>query len=269
MPICPGCGHDRPIKAKGLCNACYTYQKRYGKLDRERQSRGMCTVPGCDKQAHGRGLCHMHLKRLRVSGSLEDPRADNINLMTNQKLYAQWTSYQRVDAYPIVPEWKDSFPNFMAAVGERPSLKHRLFRLDKSRPMGPDNFEWRERLVTRSPDETDAEYNKRHQQARRVANGTGLWENDLQRNYGIGLRDLRAMAEAQDHKCAICGQPETVQKNGVVKHLAVDHDHKPGGKVRELLCQSCNQMLGFAKDNPDLLNKAIAYLAKHGIAVSA
>lgn len=268
MPICPGCQQERPIKAKGLCNACYTYQKRYGKLDRERQPRGMCTVAGCDKKAHGRGMCDMHLKRLKVSGSLDDPRADNINLMTNQKLYAQWASYQREGAYPIVLEWKSSFPTFMEAVGERPSSRHRLFRLDKGRPMGPGNFEWRERLVTRDPNETDSEYMARHRQARRVAGGSSLWESDLQRNYGIGVQDLKAMANIQEHKCDICGEAERVLKNGVVKHLAVDHDHTTG-KVRALLCQSCNQMLGFAKDDPNLLKKAIAYLAKHGIKLTS
>lgn len=268
MPLCPGCQQERPIKAKGLCNACYVYQKRYGKLDRERQPRGMCTVAGCDKKAHGRGMCDMHLKRLKVSGSLDDPRADNINLMTNQRLYTQWASYQREGAYPIVPEWKVSFPAFMEGVGERPSLKHRLHRLNKNLPMGPGNFVWRERMVTRDPNETDDEYNARHQQARRTVYGHGRWENDLQRNYGISLQDVLAMAEAQDHKCAICGERETVMKNGIVKHLAVDHDHTTG-KVRALLCQSCNQMLGFAKDDPDLLKRAIAYLAKHGIKLTA
>ena len=270
MTICPGCQLERPIKAKGLCNACYVQLKRRGTLTRERQPRGMCTVPGCDKKAHGRGLCHMHLKRQRVSGSFDDPRADNINLMTNQKLYVQWTSYQRKDAYPIVPEWKNSFPAFMEAVGERPSFKHRLYRVDKNLPLGPNNFEWRTPLVQRSNDETLEEYSARHKYARRGATGSALWDNDLRGKYGadFGVKELHAMAEAQGYKCAICERPETEIRNGLVKHLAVDHDHATG-KVRALLCAACNTGLGKFKDDPDVLKKAIAYLAKHGKLLAA
>lgn len=268
--ICAGCQQEKPIKSKGFCRACYQQWKRTGSTERQRMPRGMCTVPGCDKPAHGRGLCEMHIKRMKVSGSFDDPRADNINLRTNQKLYAQWQAYHRPDGYPIVPEWKDDFFAFMDGVGERPSFDHRLYRINKNLPMGPVNFEWRRKLVTRSPDETGAEYDARHRKARRGDNGSGMWDSDLRRNYGpdFGLRELRAMAEMQGHKCALCGEPEKEQRNGMTRHLAVDHDHVTG-KVRQLLCQHCNKGLGLFKDDPNLLIKAIAYLAKHGINLAA
>lgn len=259
---CVGCQQEKPIKAKGFCRACYQQWKRTGSTVRERMPRGMCTVPGCDKPAHGRGVCDMHIKRMKVSGSYDDPRADNVNLRTNQAAYTQWMTYRRGDGYPIVQEWFDDFFVFFAAVGERPSSRHRLTRLDKGKPMGPGNFEWREKHITRSNDETPEEYQKRFQKARRINTGSGLWENDLRRKYGIGLNDLRAMAEAQGHKCAICGNPETEMRNGVTRHLAVDHDHATG-KIRDLLCQSCNTGLGKFKDDTEILAKAIAYLIKH------
>lgn len=264
MPICLGCQQEKPIKARGYCRACYQQWKRTGSTSRERQPRGMCTVEGCTKKAHGRGLCDMHARRLRVSGNFDDPRADNAGLMTNKKLYAQWASYQRPDAYPIIAEWKENFFTFMEGVGDRPSSKHRLYRIDKSKPMGPGNFEWREQMVARTADESDDEYRARHQKARRVVTGAGMWDNDLRRKYGgdFGLRDLRAMAEAQGHKCAICEQPETEMRNGIVRHLSVDHDHKTGA-IRALLCTACNTGLGKFKDDPEILAKAIAYLAKH------
>jgi len=207
----------------------------------------------------------MHAKRLRVSGSFDDPRADNFNLKSNQALYSVWASYRRPDAYPIVPEWREDYFAFEAGVGQRPGPKHRLYRLRMHEPMGPGNFEWRERLVERQRNETDEEYAKRHRYARRTVYGTGAWNSDLKSKYGadFGLAQLQAMAAAQDHKCAICHQPETEMRNGMVRHLAVDHDHKTGN-IRALLCQRCNKGIGTFDDDVDLMLKAIAYLRHHG-----
>lgn len=266
MPICKGCEQDKPLtyKKAQLCSSCYVQFKRKGTFERIRQPRGMCTAPGCDKVAHGRGLCHMHLKRLKVSGTLDDPRADNINLNSNQKLYAQWGTYRRTDGYPIIPEWRESFTAFMEGVGERPSLDHRLYRIDKAKPMGPGNFEWKKKMVTRVPGESDAEYNQRHRHARRAANGTAMWDGDLRLKYGqnFGLRELKAMAEKQGHLCAISGKPETAIRHGRPQHLTVDHNHKTGA-VRQLLETRCNTGIGLLGDDIPTLIKAALYLAKH------
>lgn len=261
MTECIGCHEDKPLKAKGMCRACYVQFQRTGSTVRHRMKREGCTAAGCDKPAHGRGLCHMHLKRFKLTGSTDDPRADEPK-MTQHKLYSQWSSYKREGAYSLVPEWKENFFAFLEGVGERPSLDHRLYRLDKTKPMGPGNFEWREKLVKRNPNETDEEYVARYPRARRLALGTSQWDKDLKYKYGITLQEMRKMAEAQDHKCAICGQPETENRNGITRHLAVDHDHKTG-KVRGLLCSACNTALGKFDDDPVIIARAIAYLAKH------
>lgn len=261
--VCVGCGETKVLKIKGACAACYQQFKRTGSYARTRQPRGVCTVEGCDKPAHGRGLCHMHLKRLKVSGSLDDPRADNINLMTNKALYAQWSSYRRKDAYPIVQEWYDSFPAFMEGVGDRPSQDHRLYRLGKSKPMGPGNFEWREKIKAAPSEASDESYDARYKRARKERLGTAAWNNNLMSRYGITLDTYLEMFAAQDGKCLLYGNLETdVDKKGRPKALAVDHDHITG-KIRGLLCQACNTGLGKFKDDPKLLALAIAYLAKH------
>lgn len=76
----------------------------------------------------------------------------------------------------------------------------------------------------------------------------------LQFVYGIDLDDHEAMLREQRGVCAICeDDPET--------GLVVDHCHT-SGKVRGLLCHSCNIMLGLAKDNINTLLSAIKYLEK-------
>ena len=85
----------------------------------------------------------------------------------------------------------------------------------------------------------------------------------IKSKYGLSPEEYEDLAVAQDRVCAICGQAETCQsRNGRVKNLAIDHDHCTG-KVRALLCASCNTGLGYFKDRTDLLLAAIEYLRKH------
>lgn len=74
--------------------------------------------------------------------------------------------------------------------------------------------------------------------------------------YGITLDEYHKMLKEQNHKCYICGIDE-VDSRG--HRLCVDHCHFTG-KVRHLLCHSCNCGLGHFKDDPDLLEKAAEYL---------
>ena len=72
----------------------------------------------------------------------------------------------------------------------------------------------------------------------------------LLKRYDLTIEDFESLAERQNYKCAIC-EIET--------ELVVDHCHTTN-KVRGLLCNTCNLMLGYSKDNPDILHKAIKYL---------
>lgn len=78
----------------------------------------------------------------------------------------------------------------------------------------------------------------------------------LKKEYGITLDDYEAMLTEQDGKCFICG------KDSDWGTLAVDHCHKTG-KVRKLLCFSCNTSIGKFNDDPALLRKAAEYLEAH------
>jgi len=80
--------------------------------------------------------------------------------------------------------------------------------------------------------------------------------------YGITQEDYDLMLDIQKECCAICGIEE--QKT-TKKRLFVDHDHKTG-KVRGLLCQHCNFVLGQAKDSVEILENAITYLKQHDTA---
>lgn len=77
----------------------------------------------------------------------------------------------------------------------------------------------------------------------------------LQRLYGISLEDFNRMLAEQDHCCAICLQPFDRRPH-------VDHCH-PTGKVRGLLCDRCNHMVGHGRDDPAILRAGADYLDEH------
>lgn len=74
----------------------------------------------------------------------------------------------------------------------------------------------------------------------------------LRQNYGITLEMYEALCEVQQNACAICGQVSG-------RSLHVDHNHC-NNKIRGLLCDTCNRGLGYARDDIQILEKAIEYL---------
>lgn len=65
----------------------------------------------------------------------------------------------------------------------------------------------------------------------------------------------------QHGECAICQVPLTIEPGRQGDAAHVDHDHTTG-RVRGLLCVTCNSGIGHLDDDPYLLRKAADYLIK-------
>jgi len=83
----------------------------------------------------------------------------------------------------------------------------------------------------------------------------------LKRRFGITLEEYNKMYAVQHGKCLICDATESTLNH----RLAVDHCHTTG-KIRGLLCKSCNVALGGFKENIKNLTRAIEYLKVQGVA---
>ena len=79
----------------------------------------------------------------------------------------------------------------------------------------------------------------------------------LKKKYGITSSEWQSMLESQENRCLICRTSEPTGK----QPWHTDHCHATG-KVRGIICQPCNIMLGGAKDNISTLQSAVAYLQK-------
>jgi hypothetical protein len=77
--------------------------------------------------------------------------------------------------------------------------------------------------------------------------------------YGLTEEDFIALIEKQEHRCAICGVIPDRVSNRLHDGFHIDHCHV-SGRVRGLLCGSCNTGIGMLKESEEILLKAITYL---------
>ena len=92
---------------------------------------------------------------------------------------------------------------------------------------------------------------------RREGNPYRYRDSYLRRKFKISEKFFETMLAAQDGRCAICKRTWVED----IRQFAVDHDHETG-KIRGVLCSSCNRALGLMGDNVAALRAAVAYLER-------
>jgi hypothetical protein len=89
------------------------------------------------------------------------------------------------------------------------------------------------------------------------------WPSKLKRLYGITVEDYYRMLDEQGGGCAVCGAKTPgmrhYSKNGRIEKFRVDHCHATG-RVRGLLCNSCNRAIGLIRDDPEIASRIADYL---------
>ena len=83
-------------------------------------------------------------------------------------------------------------------------------------------------------------------------------------HYRIEKEEREYMHKKQEGRCAICLREE---KHIPGKYLQIDHNHKTK-QVRSLLCGNCNTGIGRFDDNIQVIQNAIEYLNRPGMAPS-
>lgn len=71
--------------------------------------------------------------------------------------------------------------------------------------------------------------------------------------YKVSLEFVIDLYKSQNERCAICRTPVDFETS------RIDHDHITG-KVRGILCTSCNTGIGLFKDSPEILINASRYI---------
>ena len=97
-------------------------------------------------------------------------------------------------------------------------------------------------------------YQKEHQVKNRMRK-RAYW---TLKRYGITVEYFEQMFEKQKGCCLGCG----IHQDDLKKSLNIDHDHSTG-KVRGLLCNPCNLLLGRIEKDIKVARRLIRYILKN------
>ena len=156
--------------------------------------------------------------------------------------------------------WKDNNPEKHA------KAKKKYYEKNKDR-INKQSVEWRKenpergreatrRWAKRHPEkkkEVDKASNKKR---RGEVNRTRTLTKNMKK-YGVSLQQYEESLVAG---CSIC-KTDFITTGHNRKTPCFDHCHATG-KFRGIICLTCNKLLGFARDNIEILEAAIAYLKK-------
>ncbi len=243
-----GCHNKRNHLKTGLCTPHRRVQLHEGQLrplrPRSRIQSPTCTGPECDRPSESHDLCKEHDSQRR--------RGLPLHVIGTGHRLAQLRRWERMTETEKA-EWSE---RVRAGIPAERTEQH-IQRMAASNRAG-----WRAKLIGTE------------RKCRTC--GTGFVLDDLKRwycskpckrmysqvrRYGLTVEEFREMRARQADLCAICGGPWRGW-NGQNPHI--DHCHETG-RVRGLLCASCNSAIGRFGDNPALLRRAADYLESSAI----
>lgn len=97
---------------------------------------------------------------------------------------------------------------------------------------------------------------KKTEEERKLARKYTCWKYELKK-YGLTPESYLNILNKQNNGCAICKSKDS--KRNKVDGFIVDHNHRTG-KVRGLLCDKCNKLLGAVNDDIEVLRRIKKYL---------
>lgn len=200
MP-CKHCGFEKVV-AKGFCGKCYALNKKYSSPEKRRKI-NYCSVEGCDKRVSTKGLCDTHFKsRMRQEA--------NEQYDFSHPLYGSWVSmknrcynqnnhdYRWYGAVGITvcDRWRNDFHAFIEDMGEKPTPKHTLERIDGTKSYSPANCKWATRTEQRR-NSKDILFNEQSVIKIRNEVQAGASFAELGRKYGCGRAGILKVAAGQ------------------------------------------------------------------------
>jgi hypothetical protein len=154
--------------------------------------------------------------------------------------------------------WNAAHPEKLAAYSKIYYANHKEEYEDYRTTHRKEIAAWNKIYYATHKKEIDAR-NKAYYHAHKKERAVKRWTYHVQSKYKLSKTDFETMFNNQNNVCAIC---KKANWNG--KKPFIDHDHK-SGKVRGILCHSCNIAMGLLKENPSIMREMINYLSLSNI----
>lgn len=158
----------------------------------------LCNVPGCKGIHVAKGFCGTHYQRLRTTGNINSAksiRRRQLHGMTGTRIHHIWRGMiarctnprHRAYAYyggrgiGICEKWRDSFLAFYHDMGDPPTEKHEIDRINPNGNYEPGNCRW----VTRTENARCTRKAKLNMDQARAIRESTLPQRALAAIYGV------------------------------------------------------------------------------------
>lgn len=226
---------------------------------------GTCSEDGCELDVKGHGLCSRHYQRARYHGELPEASPSVCGHCGERFEARRWgAKYCSRKCNDNARYHRTRAPERRATECEQCGADiTEMYRSARfcSAKCGSDHrnaeraAERRESKVGRSCKGCGGEVPSSRKSTALYCTEACKIKSRRHEAYGLTHQELQLLLD-QHEKCAVCGTDEWG-----IKGPCVDHDHSTG-KVRGILCGSCNQGLGRFRDNPAHLRAAANYLGR-------
>ena len=108
-------------------------------------------------------------------------------------------------------------------------------------------------------------YNKDKRQANGISyrcrncSRTSIRKYNLRAKYNLEVGEYNILLEKSQGQCTCCSKRLHNNAPHPEDRPIIDHDHKTG-KVRAILCNHCNRMVGYLREDPKYTMKLLDYI---------
>lgn len=173
----------------------------------------ICSAEGCDKEIHARGYCQKHYLQARKKGEL--PRLykkREMHGMRGTKIWNRWRDIRKrcrdsnssVYRYyggrgiTVCKEWEESFMAFYTDMGDPPTDKHDIDRINNEGPYCKDNCRW----VTRAENNQNRRSTKLTLEDARFIKTSKLSNKNLAKRFSVPKEHVWAIKAGRKWKNA-------------------------------------------------------------------